>query len=151
MDVKLLLYLVGAAIWYFLKYRADQEKKSRQTTPLPAPAEIPAEKEKETPVRQVPMKPAVKRSPVSRKPLATQRSRGDSTASTPGSLEVLLTDIGTRPVKHNMSHESTHELTNGMPEHVQASPAAKIGQDLRSGRFDWQRAVIINELLQKRW
>lgn len=153
MDDKLLLYLLGAALWYFLKYRAEQEKKVKQPIPTPAPWDVPTAQKNEDRVRKAPVKAPIKRSPVSRSPLVSKRSRGDGTAAAPGSLEVLTSDIGSRSliIKSNINHESTPELTNGMPEQVQASPAAKIGQELRSGRFNWQRALIINELIQKRW
>jgi hypothetical protein len=153
MDVKLLLYLIGAALWYFLKYRAEQEKKSKQPIPVPAPVDDPADMKREVRVRKAAVKAPIERSPVSRSPLVSKRSRGDGAAAAPGSLEVMTSDVSSRSslAKSNIYHESTPELTNGIPEQVQESPAAKFGQELRSGRFDWQRAVIINELIQRRW
>lgn len=149
MNEKLLFYLLGALLWYFLKNRVSEKDIPSPAKPVPLPGPVPA------PVQ------TRKNGPESRKTLARPQMQrkylsGKSRTSVqvpPGSMERITSDLPstTSSVSHLKLHESSPTTNPDAESTFPASRAALIREELVNGRFDWQRAVVINELIQRKW
>jgi hypothetical protein len=144
MEVKVLVYVIAGVIWLISKVlSANNKRKAASPMPTPTPVQVPVPpvvRKKKLEVRATKAVPKVVIDPVSLEStvglenLTGQRKRVETTTET--GLSGLF------------SGEMKTQADDGGQENV--TIAGQISEEIRHGSFDWRRAVVINELLQRK-
>lgn len=140
MEFKTIVYIVAGAIWLLSRFLQKREPEENQGKGAGLPA--PSGESSPQPVRQghsrkVPPRPT----------MTAQRQSRTSREFLPSSVSLEVP--ASTPASHVMAvpQVSAQEPAQGS---VSPSDAELISDEIRNGRIDWRRSLIISELLGKR-
>jgi hypothetical protein len=146
MEVKTLVYLLAAILWFLFKNREEQKKSQTAKNDIPNPKN-PTESSipKVIPYRPFskPEKPAI---PFNNKAVSVVQERLDKqNAEKKLIAEIIENKKAERDASFVQIQLSQIEIKH---ENDVKSVGNLIGDDLRNGKIDWRQAVVINELLR---
>lgn len=143
MEIKTILYIIVGVIWllsrFFQKQRQDQAQDADRTgeTSFPSEGNSPQSEAGRVQNRQLP----------ARKPTTIKRNTRTSPDFLPSAIS-LETPLA-KPIQRGAISPTVADSEEATGSTI-PSEAERIADEIRNGRMDWKRAVIISELIDKR-